>query len=371
MTTQDQTTVGGHLKVLAGWIIGVPFLLAGAGNFVNAITRASVADGATAIGLSAVGALAIPPGIAALRRRGILLGSIARIGAAGIILVVTIAGTIVNSVRSSEPLSPPSPAGHVPFGDVQPLSGTTAEASQIAPKERFTGIAEGDPLRPAQDALNAGRVDDAASIYVRSPVTDERRARPDAKSLHRAIQAASDEIAGIDRSASETDQIATYLRPKLKQISEEQPSSEVELWRAMDEFDQIALALHDAGRKELDAKSVEARSAFIGEVSAKQRRLFPKLRAAYVASRKHALWLEDINIQQRGSTLRLTGAMFAANRNIAGVHDAQLAMLTKFRFQRAEYSWSSADDAPTFYRLNGPTDGVVCIWSGGTCTPVR
>ena len=109
-------------------------------------------------------------------------------------------------------------------------------------------------------------------------------------------------------------------------------------------------------------------------VSSAQQREFPKIRRAWGAAKKQAMWENDIDVAVGGAgsrTIRFTAAMFAANRNIQQTQETIQESLCLFRFKRSEYKWYSDASRYTSYTMDScPDDGTVGTFEGNRFVPV-
>lgn len=97
------------------------------------------------------------------------------------------------------------------------------------------------------------------------------------------------------------------------------------------------------------------------EVAQLQTREFPLLRKAYGEILKKSLWEDDIDVLVYGTdsnNINFISVIFAANKNIAKIHAAQVDILKKLRFNRVNYKWADYGDY-TYYDLDSPKDNKV------------
>ncbi|HEX8446257.1 MAG TPA: hypothetical protein VF649_06550 [Sphingomonas sp.] len=84
------------------------------------------------------------------------------------------------------------------------------------------------------------------------------------------------------------------------------------------------------------------RQTFKSLLAGVQKRLFPALRKAEGPVLDKALWESDIDVATLGAgfnTMRFTGGLFAANRNIKSVQDTFEETASLLRFKRVNYEW--------------------------------
>jgi len=109
------------------------------------------------------------------------------------------------------------------------------------------------------------------------------------------------------------------------------------------------------------------RERFRKLVSAEQVRRFPALRAAQARIFDKGMWEADVDVAATGagnSNLRLTGGMFAANRNIKEGVEALSDTLGLLRFRRATFEWYRGSEN-TYYDLKPLADSVVATMGSG------
>ncbi|WP_269514036.1 hypothetical protein [Brevundimonas subvibrioides] len=97
-----------------------------------------------------------------------------------------------------------------------------------------------------------------------------------------------------------------------------------------------------------------------------QRREFPRYRLGYAKQAYGKIWQNDIKVQARGernSTLRLTGLVFAANRNIGEMHREIEDEARRLRFKRIEYATFDTGEYQ-YFDLEVPADEEVGVWVG-------
>jgi hypothetical protein len=89
---------------------------------------------------------------------------------------------------------------------------------------------------------------------------------------------------------------------------------------------------------------------------------FPRARQAYYNQIEHELWKQDIKVSLTGAgktTLNITGALFAANKNIEDFHLSVASMLKSFHFKRVAYRWYTGQDEYTYYDLSPKADNDI------------
>jgi len=90
-----------------------------------------------------------------------------------------------------------------------------------------------------------------------------------------------------------------------------------------------------------------------------QAKEFPILRKRYGKIIADKMWEHDITIKTIGTNntiLDLTGATFAANKNIKEFQTTLNEILTMLRFKQTRYRWYKGADEYTYYDLDVPSD---------------
>jgi hypothetical protein len=318
------------------------------------------------------GVIALPPVIAQIRRRGFLKSSWTHVG-------VGVLGYIALTLLSAK-LPDKMPVGTVSDGGppptaVAPNETRTVDASAVLPPaNRFKGVPEGDTLRPVQDKLNAGEVDEAVLLFYARPVTVEKRKTEQGRALDRALDKAFSEVSGGQtKGSTEVERLGSYWRPQLEAIPITEPATAEDIWARAKSFDDLGRALHDSEIAELAPGEKRQRDAFRVALAAKQAKVFPLLRKAYVGLVEHGLWLNNVDAEVRGeraSTLHLTGGVFASNRNVDEMQRANAGALRKLRFTGSEYAWHKGSEAVR-YTLHSPNDQAIGYTEGDSFIPVR
>ncbi|OFZ52884.1 MAG: hypothetical protein A3D92_15645 [Bacteroidetes bacterium RIFCSPHIGHO2_02_FULL_44_7] len=130
---------------------------------------------------------------------------------------------------------------------------------------------------------------------------------------------------------------------------------EVALWSALGGIAKEAKASEDS---EVIRLGMQLETA----LKKMQSREFPKIRKAYADLMARKLWEEDVEVSTRGSlhsTLAVTGAVFAANKNIASIHSTIEGMLKILRFDRAEYRWYSGASQYQYFSIDSKADSEI------------
>lgn len=122
----------------------------------------------------------------------------------------------------------------------------------------------------------------------------------------------------------------------------------------------------EAIRAEREGRSIENLAPLMTRASAYQRREFPRYRAGYAVQAHAKVWEDNIAVSVRGdrnSILRLTGGVFAANRNTADMHRILLEGASRVRFKRIEYQVYQGGPL-SYFDLDTPEDAEVGVWVG-------
>lgn len=132
---------------------------------------------------------------------------------------------------------------------------------------------------------------------------------------------------------------------------------------------QISVALYKAyasiineGKASTDKEVLKLTNVLQKKVTVSQQKNFPKLRAVYYKFIKNTLWEHDVEVKLSGSgntTIKFTGAYFAANKNIKTTQETLQEMLTLLRFKQTQYRWYSGEDEFTYYTITSPKDNEI------------
>ncbi len=83
----------------------------------------------------------------------------------------------------------------------------------------------------------------------------------------------------------------------------------------------------------------------------------PKIRKSYTEISRQKLWEYDIHVDMVNSTtIRYTGYIFSANKNIKDFYEPIASMLTRLRFKKAQFRTSKYDDDYSVYSINSAND---------------
>lgn len=168
---------------------------------------------------------------------------------------------------------------------------------------------------------------------------------------------ASDFISLVDSS---------YL-PQVANLSLSEPDSVDEIWKRENQIEVLATFLDGqrvpnviegdasgAAKKEVQAL-VAAKKRFHSALSAKQAKLYPVLRRAYIKLIANKVWADNVIVSGRDRHIIYTSAMFASNSNIQTAYENLAFDLRKLRFKRASFPWYEGSRA-YYYNLDVPSD---------------
>ncbi|MBC2666755.1 hypothetical protein H7F51_14640 [Novosphingobium flavum] len=129
--------------------------------------------------------------------------------------------------------------------------------------------------------------------------------------------------------------------------------------------------LYTEGNRFAEDAAVQAhREAWRRETAALQAKAFPRLRVIHAKALSGKLWENDITVEATGpgnATLRFTGYLFAANRNIKAVMEKVHVEALATRFRRAEFR-TYPGDGITSYQLEPLPDTALASFSFGRWT---
>lgn len=349
-------TMPPRLAAGPGLLIGGALIILGLMGVIFPDVSLEVRVGA-ALALLAPGVLILPPTAIWLRsRHGFPPNTATRVW---LVIALAIVGGVF--LKLGWPTTPsPKPAQKPPAVSVQ------AKPVQ-KPAKPYAIITQGDPMFPAQEALNAGDVDRAIAILDGPTIPVDRRASPEAATLLAAIQAESDRQNGIDRAGDEMARIKDVWQPQLDAIPTAAPASAGELWDRINDLEEVAHELERSSGIALTPAQKGIRSRFKSAIMAKQRVLFPILRKAYGAVVGEALWSNDVDVRVGGPgnrTVTWTAAMFAAHSNIGDAQGGAQLNLLKMRFTHSAYRWAAGIGEVNTYTMSPPSDESIGYWEG-------
>jgi hypothetical protein len=113
------------------------------------------------------------------------------------------------------------------------------------------------------------------------------------------------------------------------------------------------------GENSLSEDNIKLAQELKTKVANLQAKEFPILRKRYGKIVAAEMWEHDITIKTAGknnTTLDLTGATFAANKNIKEFQTTLNEILTTLRFRQTRYRWYKGADEYTYFDLNVPSD---------------
>ncbi len=108
-------------------------------------------------------------------------------------------------------------------------------------------------------------------------------------------------------------------------------------------------------KSDIDSIKQLAKSAGLRLAKA-QRKLYPQLRSKWAKAKAKAVWVDDMYVDQWGTTLAFTAADFAANRNIAKMQQAIEPIALRLRFKQTQYRWYRGQEEFTYYALTSKND---------------
>jgi len=133
-------------------------------------------------------------------------------------------------------------------------------------------------------------------------------------------------------------------------------------------FNVYAELAGDEKRYSLDSNEKVLLKKYKDSVRSIQKKAFPILRDKYGPALRKELWEHNVTVKTIGNgyrTIRFTGWIFAANRNIKKTQESASAMFHQLRFTRCEYMWSKAAGEYTYYTLDSHRDSDLVVWLEG------
>jgi Uncharacterised protein family UPF0547 len=129
----------------------------------------------------------------------------------------------------------------------------------------------------------------------------------------------------------------------------------------------------EGNRFELTPQASRLREEFRRLISREQQRRFPILRAAQARIFGQRLWESDVDVATTGpdhSSIRFTGGLFAARRNVAEAQQALTETLNLLRYRRATYEWYRGSEN-IYYRMDPPSDSTLATIQGNRWIPIE
>jgi len=90
-----------------------------------------------------------------------------------------------------------------------------------------------------------------------------------------------------------------------------------------------------------------------------QTKHYPKMRDALGPLMREKMWEHDVHVSTSGNgfnRITLTGAFFAANRNIKSTKETLSVMLSDYRFKRIDFKWMDGAQEWTYFDLDTKKD---------------
>ena len=169
------------------------------------------------------------------------------------------------------------------------------------------------------------------------------------------------------RITNATQQVDLYIRDDLNSQEGHRDDYETAMLRnELKQVDDWGTLAFEAMRAERAGRPAPELQRFKDRVANYQTREFPRYRAGYVKQAHDKVWEDDVTVSVRGprnSTIRLTGAAFAANRNIAEMQRVLEEGVRRARFDRVEYQVFEGGPY-SYFDLRVPDDDEVGVWVG-------
>ena len=172
------------------------------------------------------------------------------------------------------------------------------------------------------------------------------------------------------------DKVNTSFIPQVANLSLSEPDTLDDLWKRENEIEVLATFLdgdrltNPDGTEHPDRPEMAAaRKKFHAALSAKQAKVYPVLRRAYIKLIANKVWADNVIVRGKDRHIIYTSAMFASNGNIQTAYDGLAFDLRKLRFKRVSFPWYQGGNG-YYYDLDVPSDSTVVIWPGvGANTP--
>lgn len=161
-----------------------------------------------------------------------------------------------------------------------------------------------------------------------------------------------------------SERVETYWLPEVAALPDTAPANDDAIGKILTQIDGLVINIEDGDKLNLDPGQKASRQKLIRALSLKQAKLFPELRKRYAQALDAGLFRDDIRVAARGTTLTLTGGVFARNANVQDMQTALEPILARLRFRKVDYRWSPYLSDGLFYDLKPPADSVVARWDG-------
>lgn len=352
------------LGMAASGLIGGLLILIGTVNMLAGMSSGEPGLAAWGVFWLTSGLVLLPPTSAALRRRFSSLRAPIRTPLIAVVLLI--AGPVLGSFLGVRGGVSTETASH---------SESDASGARAPADEQGQGEAE-DPLTVVRRLVDEGTPESTTEAMVlMDREFGQRRinADPNLTELYAEATEAADRAMIADRAQAYVDQAQGPWLEAVQGISGEAPTEPEEIWRRVRAFEEGARQIEEGGEFSGHAEATAARTTLRDALTARQRAVFPALRAAYGAILDRLMWERDVDVIVQGNgsrTIRFVAAMFAANRNIASSQRAAGPNLDKLRFSRSQYEWYAGSQA-TYYTLETPSDDEVGYWEGGAFVTVQ
>lgn len=346
---------------------GGMLILLGIIRLLSAIELGALAGMAWGVLWIVAGMILLPPISSLLRRR------ILSLRPAAVTPLVSLA-LFVAGIGFGAMLAPRNPG--------EAASEGPAEASDPSSRRTQSSIddsgqsAGDDPRLTARRLIDEGTPESTTEAMVlMDREFGQRRINSDPalRALYAEASEAADRSMAADRARAYVEQVDRSWLPSVQQLSDNSPTEPEEIWRTVQAFEEAARQIEEGAEFEGHNGAADARRRLRDALVARQRALFPILRAAYGSILDRLMWERDVDVIVQGSgnrAIRFVAAIYAANRNIASSQRAARPNLVKLRFARAQYEWYQGSDS-TYYTLETPRDDEVGYWRAGAFVAVE
>jgi hypothetical protein len=204
-----------------------------------------------------------------------------------------------------------------------------------------------------------------AAVFAKIAAAERARksvAEPDTPAKASAKQAPKE----VPQSAASiyAERVETYWLPEVAALPDIAPANDDAIGKLLTQIDGLVLNIEDGEKLNLDPAQKAARQKLIRALSLKQVKLLPQLRKRYAQALDAGLFRDDIRVSARGTTLTLTGGVFARNANVQDMQTGLEPVLARLRFRKIDYRWSQYLADGLYYDLKSPADSVVARWDG-------
>jgi uncharacterized small protein (DUF1192 family) len=243
----------------------------------------------------------------------------------------------------------------------------------VGVEKRFAAIK--DPIDRAKAEIAAGEKNTGLSVL--ELMTPAERKDPRFAPLYAKLEAENNAKLAADTISDLDENLGINWPKEIADQPVTEPTDADELRDRENFFGTMASYLEaaqidgsDGNPVPMPPKTVALKAKLRADLAAKQVKVFPLLRRAYVKILAAKVWENDVYVTGTGRSITFTGALFAANADIAASHEALVTELLQLRFNREIYEWCHGCGG-SHYDLVVPPDAAVGRWDGQRFVPIK